>query len=446
MGDTVSAQPKGSFPHEAGARAGAGARAEAGARAQGADRPRFVMGNVASAEGALRAGCRFFAGYPITPSSEIMTTMANRLPGMGGTFIQMEDEIASIGAVVGASWAGAKAMTATSGPGFSLMMETLGYAVFTETPLVLVNVQRAGPCTGQATHIGSGDVLQARYGSHGDVLPIVLSPWSVQEMYDLTIRAFNLSERYRVPCFLMSDEGVGHLRESAVFHDRQEVLDRRRGAPSDEPFDTPEPDGVPPMPSFGEGANLLITGSTHDGRGFRRIDHPEVHDRLVRRLTAKIANNAEDIVRVEEHFLEDAELAVVAYGFTARAAWAAVRRLRVRGRKVGLLRLQTLWPFPSQAVAELGARVKRILFPELNLGQLSMVASAAVASTGLTSAVVASPSLTSAAASPGLAPSAVAVASAATPTEIVPLVVPLTQVDGTAMTPDTIMAGLEALR
>jgi len=368
------------------------------------------MGNVAAAEGAIRAGCRFFAGYPITPSSEIMNTMAVRLPEVGGAFIQMEDEIASIGAVVGASWAGAKAMTATSGPGFSLMMETLGYAVFTETPLVVIDVQRAGPCTGQATHIGSGDVLQARYGSHGDILPIALSPWSVQEMYDLTIWAFNYSERYRVPCFLMADEGVGHLRENAFFHDDLPLWERPPGSPTDEPFDTPEPDGVPPMPVFGQGANLLITGSTHDGRGFRRIDHPDVHDRLVRRLTAKIANHGEDIIRVEEYFMEDAELAVMAYGFTARAALAAVRRLRDRGRRVGLLRLQTLWPFPTQRVAELGQRVRRILFPEMNLGQLSLVASAAMA-------------------------------SAPAPAEVVPL----TQVDGTAIMPSTIMDSLEAL-
>jgi 2-oxoglutarate ferredoxin oxidoreductase subunit alpha len=297
-------------------------------------------------------------------------------------------------------------MTATSGPGFSLMMEMFGYAAFTETPLVVVNVQRAGPGTGQATHIGSGDVLQVKFGSHGDILPIALSPWSVQEMYDLTIRAFNLAERYRVPTYVMSDEGVGHLRESVVYHDDFEVVTRRPGAPGDEPFDTQEPDGVPPMPAFGEGANLLITGSTHDGRGFRRIDHPAVHDRLVRRLTSKIVNHHEDIVRVEGYHLPDAELAVVAYGFTARAAWAAVRRLRARGVKVGLLRLQTLWPFPTREVAALGARVKRILFPELNLGQLALVA------------------------------------GAATPTEVVSL----TQVNGVAISPDTIQERLEALR
>jgi len=364
------------------------------------------MGNVACAEGALAVGCRFFAGYPITPSSEVMTTMASRLPEVGGTFIQMEDEIASISAVLGAAWTGAKAMTATSGPGFSLMMEGFGYGVFTETPLVVVDIQRAGPCTGQATHIGSGDVLQVRYGSHGDILPIALSPWSVQEMYDLTIRAFNLAERYRVPVFLMSDEGVGHLRESARYHTDFTVTERRRGGPGDEPFDTVEPDGVPPMPRFGDGAKLMVTGSTHNGQGFRRIDHPEVHDRLVRRLQAKLEHNVDDIVRVERYHLDDAEVAVIAYGFTARAAWAAVRRLRERGVRAGLLRLQTLWPFPAREIAELGQSVKRLLMPELNLGQLVLPA------------------------------------RAATRTEVVSL----TQVNGLAIAPATIMRSLEAIR
>ncbi|MFH2008227.1 MAG: transketolase C-terminal domain-containing protein [bacterium] len=280
------------------------------------------------------------------------------------------------------------------------------YGVFTETPLVVVNIQRSSTGTVHATHIGSGDVLQVRFGTHGDILPIALSPWSVQEMYDLTIRAFNLAERYRVPVFLMGDEGVGHLRESAVYHADFGVTDRRRGGPGDEPFDTVEPDGVPPMPRFGDGAKLLVTGSTHDGRGYRRIDHPDVHDRLVRRLHDKLAHRADDIVRVERYDLEDAEVAVIAYGFTARAAWAAVRRLRSRGVRVGLLRLQTLWPFPAQEIAELGSAVKRLLLPELNLGQLVLPA------------------------------------RAATRTEVVSL----TQVNGLAITPTTIMERLEAIR
>ena len=285
---------------------------------------RYVTGNDAAAEGAIAAGCRFYAGYPITPSSEIMERMAERLPEIGGVFVQMEDEIASISAILGASWAGAKAMTATSGPGFSLMMEGIGYGVFTETPCVIVDVQRAGPCTGQATRVGGGDVMQVKWGSHGDVEIVALSPWSVQEMYDLTIRAFNLAETLRVPTFLMADEAVGHLHESAEFHDRFAVANRVRkgGAP---PFGTDAPDGVPPMPCFGDGENLLVTGSTHDARGYRKVEDPGVHATLVDRLRNKILARRDEIVEVEEHELADADLAVVAYGFTARSAMSAVR-------------------------------------------------------------------------------------------------------------------------
>jgi 2-oxoglutarate/2-oxoacid ferredoxin oxidoreductase subunit alpha len=324
---------------------------------------------------------------------------------VGGTFIQMEDEIASIGAIIGASWAGRKVMTATSGPGFSLMMEGFGYAVMTETPIVVVDVQRAGPCTGQATHIGQGDVMQVKFGTHGDIMPIALSPWSVQEMYDDTIQAFNLAERFRVPVFLMADEGVGHLRETASFHRRFTVTERVRGEPGCQPFGTEALDGVPPMPIFGDGANLLVTGSTHDAAGFRKNDHPAEQDRLVRRLTRKILDRRDEIVAVERIALDDAEVAIVAYGFMARSAWAAVRRLRGRGRRVGMLRLRTLWPFPEREIAELGRSVRRILMPELNLGQL------------------------------------VTVVRAGTPTEVVAL----NQVNGKAMEPSTIMARLEEL-
>ena len=332
---------------------------------------RYLLGNHAAAEGALYAGCRFFGGYPITPSSEIMELMARRLPEIeGGAFLQMEDELASIAAVVGASWAGAKAMTATSGPGFSLMQETLGYAVITETPLVLLDVQRAGPATGQATRPGSGDIMQAKYGSHGDVEIIALSPWSVQEMYDLTIRAFNLSERFRVPTFVMSDEGIGHLREGAVLH-REIALFERVKQPGAPPFGSDDPAGVPPMPSFGEGENLLVTGSTHEERGYRRVEQPEVHAKLVSRLRRKIIDHADEIVETEAHFLDDAEVAVVAYGFVARSALSAVKQARAQGHKVGLLRLKTLWPFPERAVAELGQRCPKILVPEMNHGQVA---------------------------------------------------------------------------
>jgi len=331
-----------------------------------------VQGNVAAAEAAIRAGCRFFAGYPITPSSEIMVRTAELLRERGGAFIQMEDEIASICAVIGASWSGAKAMTATSGPGFSLMQEGLGYAHFTETPLVVIDVQRAGPATGQATHVAQGDVMQYRYGSHGDVFPIALAPWSVQEMYDLTIRAFNLAERFRTPVFVAADEAVGHMRENAVFHDDYEVVDRVRAGDGD-PFGAAAPDGVPVMPAFGDGRGLLVTGSTHDAKGFRKVDDPVVHDALVTRLMRKVMDHAGEIAETDAHLLDGAEIGLVAYGISARTAIAAVKRLRAKGVRAGLLRLKTLWPFPEREVSELGERVRAIVVPELNKGMIASV-------------------------------------------------------------------------
>ena len=351
---------------------------ERDARDSGAEtETRYLLGNVAAAEGALAAGCRFYAGYPITPSSELMHHMAVRMRELGGVFIQMEDEIASISAIVGASWSGLKAMTATSGPGLSLMMEGIGYAAMTETPCVIVDVQRAGPCTGQATHVGSGDMLQVRFGSHGDYMPVAFSPWSVQEMFDLTVRAFNWSERLRVPAFVLADEAVGHLRESAVIRKDVEVWNRPRPSSPEEaerPFGTEESDGAPPMPFFGEGANLLVTGSTHDPKGYRKVDHPDIHERLVTRLTRKVLARRDEIVETERHFMEDAEVAILAYGFTARSALAAVRALRARGKAVGLLRFRTIWPYPDEEVAEVSRQVRRIVFPEMNLGQLASVA------------------------------------------------------------------------
>lgn len=334
------------------------------------ERPRFLLGNVAAAEGALYAGCRFYAGYPITPSSEIMEHLARHLPRVGGHFIQMEDEIASISAVIGASWTGIKAMTATSGPGLSLMMEGLGYAAMTETPCVIVDIQRAGPATGQATRIGSGDMLQVRFGAHGDYMPIALSPWSVQELYDLTVRAFYLAERFRVPVFVLSDEGVGHLRETVVLRRDLPVWERDRSQEAP-PFGSNDPAGIPPMPAFGEGARLLVTGSTHDEYGYRRVEHPDIHAHLVERLNRKITDHRSQIVEVQPIELDDAELALVAYGFTARSALGAVRRLRQQQKKVGLLRLQTIWPFPEEEIAALGERVKRIVVPEMNRGQIA---------------------------------------------------------------------------
>jgi 2-oxoglutarate ferredoxin oxidoreductase subunit alpha len=330
----------------------------------------YLSGNEAATEGAIAAGCRFYAGYPITPSSETMERMAMRLREVGGVFIQMEDEIASISAVIGASWAGAKAMTATSGPGFSLMQESIGYAAFTETPCVIIDVQRAGPCTGQATRVGSGDIMQAKWGSHGDYQVIALSPWSVQEMYDLTLRAFNLSERYRVPAMVMADEAVGHLRETISIPEKVEVWDRKKKR-GGSPFGTEEGDGVPPMPVFGEGERLLVTGSTHDAFGFRKTDDPQVHAALVERINQKIIKNSKNIIETEDYFLEDSEICLIAYGFTARTSLYVVKRLRKVGLKVGLLRLKTLWPFPEDAVREAGRKVKKVIVPEMNQGQVA---------------------------------------------------------------------------
>ncbi len=332
---------------------------------------RYFSGNEAVAEAALAAGCRYYAGYPITPSSDIMERMAVRLPEVGGVFIQMEDEIASICSVIGASWAGLKAMTATSGPGFSLMMEAVGYAAFTETPLVIVDVQRAGPATGQATRVGSGDIMQAKWGSHGDYQVIAYAPWSVQEMFDLTVRAFNMAERYRVPSFVLAEEAVGHVREKMFIPESVEVAHRKK-KPGAQPFHTADPDGVPPMPAFGEGECLLVTGSTHDGYGFRKSDNPEVHAQLVSRLDSKIRDHRSEIVDVEKHYMEDEpEVVVVCYGFTARSALFAVEKLRSEGLRVGMLRLKTLWPFPDEAVREAGAHAGKIFVPEMNMGQVA---------------------------------------------------------------------------
>lgn len=330
----------------------------------------YLSGNEAATEGAIAAGCRFYAGYPITPSSEIMERIAARFREVDGVFLQMEDEIASICSVLGAAWAGAKAMTATSGPGFSLMQEAIGYGAFTETPFVIVDIQRAGPCTGQATRVGSGDHMQAKWGSHGDYQVIALSPWSVQEMYDLTIAAFNLSEEYRVPVFVMGEEAVGHLRERMDVAPKVTVINRRK-AKGAAPFGTPEEDGVPPMPAFGEGENLLVTGSTHDDFGYRKTDDAAAHERLVSRINKKILNHQSRIIRTVSHDLEDAQVAVAAYGFTARSALQGVNELRAEGKKVGLLRLQTIWPFPDELFRDLGKRVRKIFVPEMNRGQIA---------------------------------------------------------------------------
>ncbi|MCX7785881.1 MAG: 2-oxoacid:acceptor oxidoreductase subunit alpha [candidate division WOR-3 bacterium] len=328
-----------------------------------------MQGNIACAEGALAAGCRYYAGYPITPSSEIMEHLSVRLLELKGAFIQMEDEIGSICSMIGASWAGAKAMTATSGPGFSLMLEGIGYALMTETPCVIVNVQRAGPATGQATRPGQGDIMQARWGAHSDYRIIALSPWSVQEMYDLTIRAFNLAEKFRVPVILLSDEVVGHLKESFVIKPEIEIFDRDKSQTSP-PFGSEKEDGVPPMPSFGQGAKLLVTGSTHNEFGIRKVADPLVQERLVKRLCLKIDNHKAEICESETYFTDDAEYLFVAFGISARSAYAVVKQLRRENYKVGLLRYKTIWPFDERILKQVAENSKIIFVPEMNRGQL----------------------------------------------------------------------------
>ena len=334
----------------------------------------FLSGDYACAEGAIAAGCRFFAGYPITPATEIAERMARRLPEVGGVYIQMEDELGSIAAVIGASYAGVKAMTATSGPGFSLMQENIGLAVMTETPLVIVDIMRGGPSTGQPTKPGQQDMMQAKWGSHGDYEVIALAPSSVQEMFDLTIECFNLSERFRVPAFLMADETVAHMWEKVIIPEPDQIEIVNRKKPTVSPADylpfKPDEDLVPPMACFGEGYRVHVTGLTHDERGYPKTDSPEIQEQLVRRLCDKIRKNADKIVKVKEFMLEDAEIAVIAYGTPARAAISAVRKAREEGIKAGLLRLVTVWPFPERQVAELAARVKGIVVPELNYGQI----------------------------------------------------------------------------
>jgi 2-oxoglutarate ferredoxin oxidoreductase subunit alpha len=330
----------------------------------------YFSGNEAVAEGAIAAGCRYYAGYPITPSSEIMERISIRFRDVKGVFMQMEDEIASICSVIGAVWAGAKAMTATSGPGFSLMQEAIGYAALTETPLVIVDIQRAGPGTGQATRVASGDLMQAKWGSHGDYQTIVLSPWSVQEMYDQTIDAFNLAEKYRVPAFVMGEEAIGHLRERMEVKPTVEVFDRVK-KPGALPFGTNQDDGIPPMAVFGQGERLLVTGSTHNEFGIRKTDDPEVHAKLVTRINNKILKHRESIIKTESYYVDDAETIIVAYGFTARSSLFAVDRLRKEGKKAGLLRLKTIWPFADRIIHQIGGAAKKLFVPEMNRGQLS---------------------------------------------------------------------------
>jgi 2-oxoglutarate ferredoxin oxidoreductase subunit alpha len=333
-----------------------------------------MNGDVACAEGAIAAGCRFFAGYPITPATEIAEHLSQRMPEFGGIYIQMEDEIASIAAVLGASYAGLKAMTATSGPGFSLMQENIGLAVMTETPCVIVDIMRGGPSTGQPTLPGQQDVMQARWGSHGDYATVALAPSSVQEMFDLTLEAFNLAETYRVPAMLLGDEIVAHMYEKLVIPppDKLKIVNHKRpNVPREEyvPF-KPDEDLVPPMACFGEGYHFHATGLTHDERGYPQTSSSEAQQKLVTRLCNKIRKNEDKIIRVEETMLDDADVAVVAYGIVARSALSAVRKAREKGIKAGLLRLITLWPFPEKRAAQVAKQVKAIVVPEMNCGQM----------------------------------------------------------------------------
>ncbi|MEW6070789.1 MAG: 2-oxoacid:acceptor oxidoreductase subunit alpha [Candidatus Thermoplasmatota archaeon] len=323
----------------------------------------FLSGNEACAEGAILAGCRFFAGYPITPSTEIAERMALRLPQVGGKFIQMEDELAALGACIGASWAGAKAMTATSGPGFSLMQENIGYAVMTETPVVIVNVQRGGPATGQATLMAQGDVMQARYGSHGDYNIITLAPFSAQEMLNLTVKAFNLAEEYRIPVVVLSDAVVGHIREKVSIPEKLKIINRKKPEKGDNFFFGPNAG----MPKFGDGFFVHVTGSTHQEDGMRRADVAEVQKRMVEHFVNKIERNKDKIVAWEEKYTDDAKILLVSFGCTARACLEAVRRARGRNLKLGLFRAITLWPSPEKRLLELSEKVDKIILVQHSL-------------------------------------------------------------------------------
>lgn len=333
----------------------------------------FLNGDEACAEGAIAAGCGLFAGYPITPQSEIAERISYRLPQVGGVFIQMEDEISSMAATLGGAWGGLKAMTATSGPGFSLMMENLGLGMMTETPCVVVNIQRGGPSTGLPTLVGQADMMQARWGSHGDYGVIALCPSSPQEAFELTIRAFNLSETYRLPVLVMADEVVGHMFERVVIDpEKIEIVERKKPVVPPDEFRLYKPgeDLVPQgMPTFGDGYRIHVTGLTHDERGYPVID-AETQAQLVPRLKEKIARNADAIIDVEATDLEDAEVVIVTYGISARTSLGAMRAAREKGLKVGMLRLITVWPFPEARIRDLAGRVAGFVVPEINLGQI----------------------------------------------------------------------------
>jgi len=333
----------------------------------------YIDGDHACCEGAIAAGCRFAAGYPITPSTEVVERIASRFPELGGVFIQMEDEIASSIAIIGAVWAGKKAMTVTSGPGLSLMMEHIGLAAMIETPCVFVDVQRGGPSTGLPTLPGQADIMQARWGSHGDYEIIALAPNSPQECFDLTIQAFNLAEQYRVPVLFMMDECVGHMTEKVVIPpaDQIELTPRRfTHLPPDQylPFQ-PGEDGIPEMVRAGEGYRFHVTGLTHDYRGYPAMN-AACQQELVSRLVGKIRSNADKIADFEEHGIEGAEIVVISFGITSRVASRAIELAREQGVRVGHLRLRVIWPFPETRIRQLADRVRAFVVPELNYGQI----------------------------------------------------------------------------
>lgn len=333
---------------------------------------RVMTGNEACAEAAIAAGCRFYAGYPITPSSEIAEILASILPKVGGKFIQMEDEIGAMGAIIGASLAGAKALTATSGPGFSLKQENIGYACMAEIPCVIVNVMRGGPSTGLPTLPSQSDVMQARWGTHGDHPIIALCPRGVRETYDLTIRAFNLSEIYRTPVILLLDEIIGHVNEKVFLPERIRVVERTKpetGTSQYLPYADTE-SGIPPMASFGEGHRFHVTGLVHDETGFP-TNTPAKIDQMLRRLNRKLDRHADKILRVDEDFDEKARVGVVSYGSTARSAARAVHLAREEGIPVSILSILTMWPFPEEAIRRMGESVPDIVVPEMNLGQVA---------------------------------------------------------------------------
>ena len=372
-------------------------------------RVELVQGNQGCARAALDAGCRFYAGYPITPSSEIAEVLAAALPGLGGVFLQMEDEIASMGAVLGASLAGRKAMTASSGPGFSLMQEHIGYAAFTEIPCVIVNVMRGGPSTGLPTSPAQGDVMQARWGTHGDHPIIVLVPASVAEVYGLTVQAFNLAERYRTPVVLLYDEVIGHVRERVTLPDAAALPLVERPRPAGPPAGyrpyAATQTGVPPMADFGSGYRFHVTGLAHDERGYPTQDAAVVA-RLHARLHAKLERGRDDIVSWEAAGVDDAETVVVAFGIAARAARQAMTLARARGERVGVFRPRTLWPFPDRELKDIAGRARRIVVAEMNMGQMLLEVERCVA---------------------GQAP-----------------VVPCLRADGLPLTPEDVLARLEA--